>query len=95
MSGCSDRDLQAWTGFFPNRTYYPDFGKQGRFQRVEIVNRLKHSVEDYCGHGIGKYMHMLPFVLHFDNQYGGKMMESRIRNVLLSRPGIHHRADAC
>ena len=95
VSGCSNRCLQAWTRLFPNRTYYPDLGKQGGFQRVEVVNRLKSSVEDYCGHGIGRYMHMLPFVLHFENQYGGKMMESRIRSVLLSRPGVYHRADAC
>ena len=33
-------------------------------------------VADYAGHGIGRDMHTLPYILHFANQYGGKMVRS-------------------
>ena len=33
-------------------------------------------VQDYAGHGIGRDMHMLPYILHFANNYGGKMVRS-------------------
>ena len=29
-----------------------------------------------AGHGIGRDMHTLPYILHFANQYGGKMVRS-------------------
>ena len=40
------------------------------------INCIMNRVRDFCGHGIGREMHMLPYVLHFANDYGGKMVKS-------------------
>ena len=42
------------------------------------VYHFTSSVRDYCGHGIGRYMHMLPYILHFKNKWGGKMVKSTL-----------------
>ena len=47
----------------------------------DVYFRVYHftsSVRDYCGHGIGRYMHMLPYILHFKNKWGGKMVKSTL-----------------
>ena len=58
-----------------------DFFQIGRTIQTLANKEGFNVVEDYCGHGIGRYMHMLPFVLHFDNQYGGKMMENQVFTI--------------
>lgn len=37
---------------------------------------MMDSIKEYCGHGIGREMHMLPYILHFANGYSGKMVKS-------------------
>lgn len=37
---------------------------------------MMNRVKEYCGHGIGREMHMLPYILHFANGYSGKMVKS-------------------
>lgn len=76
------------------RTIQQLANKEG-FNVYVLVSLFQSRVEDYCGHGIGHSMHMLPYILHFDNQYGGKMMEScSTEEGMTRRPSIHDRADA-
>lgn len=48
----------------------------GRTIEAEAKKDGFNVVQDYAGHGIGRDMHMLPYILHFANNYGGKMVRS-------------------
>ena len=50
-----------------------------------------NRVRDFCGHGIGREMHMLPYVLHFANDHGGKMVKRSISEErMICRSSIYN-----
>ena len=55
-----------------------EIATRGGFDVYFRVYHFTSSVRDYCGHGIGRYMHMLPYILHFKNKWGGKMVKSTL-----------------
>jgi methionyl aminopeptidase len=39
------------------------------------------SVEEYCGHGVGKEFHMWPFILHYENEMEGTMKAGMVFTI--------------
>ena len=38
-------------------------------------------VRNYCGHGIGRSFHMLPYIFHYENNQGGVMEEGMVFTI--------------